>query len=174
MILPILTAIVFVTTIASCLSDLRAMRIPNLHVLIIIGAFILAYLLSPESFGRWWEPMASFIIVFVVTYIMFAVGMIGGGDAKLAAALALWTGLPGLAAYMFYMAIMGGVLGVLALVIRKRKTIFKSPEGSWISEVQSGKNAVPYGIAITFGAWMALLYTGFIHQILDELITIIH
>jgi prepilin peptidase CpaA len=174
MVLFLLTCVVFITTLASCVSDLRRLRIPNAHVLIVMAAFALAYIVSPEFFGRWWEHLAAFAIVFIVTYAMFAFGMIGGGDAKLGAALALWVGLKGLMPFMFYMAIVGGLLGIAALMIRKNKPFKNCRDGSWVSEVQLGKNAVPYGIAITFGAWAGMFYTGFLTTVLHEVIKIIH
>jgi len=174
MVVALLTVLVLFVTLLSCVSDVRALRIPNTYVLVILGAFVPAFALSPESFGLWWHPFAAAAIFLVITYVMFVYRMLGAGDAKMGAALALWVGLPGLMAYVMYMAIVGGVLGVASLIIRKRKP-FKNPrEGGWVATVQAGGNAVPYGIAITAGAWGAMLHNGFISHQLDELIKIIH
>ena len=174
MIVVLLTFVVLATTVLSCISDARTLRIPNLHSLIVLGAFVPAYFLSPESFGPWWEPLGALAIFFVITYVMFSWGMMGGGDAKLGSALALWTGLKGFLPYVFYMALTGGVLGIIALTFKKYK-FFKNPAaGSWVASAQEGRNAVPYGIAISVGAWAGLLHTGLIHHQLDEVIKIIH
>lgn len=174
MVVALLTCLVLVVTLMSCVSDVRRLRIPNTHVMAVLAAFVVAYALSPQSFGVWWHPFAAGAVFLVITYIMFALRMLGAGDAKMGAVLALWVGLPGLMAYVMYMAIMGGVIGVASLVIKKRKP-FKNPRaGGWIATVQSGGNAVPYGIAITAGAWGAMLHNGFIFHQIDEVIKIIH
>lgn len=174
MIVALLTLSVFVVTVLSCISDVQRLRIPNTYVLFVAGAFIVAFTLSPSSFGVWWHPFAGAAFFLVVTYIMFVYRLIGAGDAKMGAALALWVGLPGLMAYVMYMAIAGGVIGVMSLVIKRFKP-FKHPRaGGWIATVQDGGNAVPYGIAITVGAWAAMLHNGFVSHQLDEVIKIIH
>lgn len=174
MIVALLTCAVLLATLLSCISDVQRLRIPNTHVLFVIGAFALAFVLSPSSFGAWWHPFAAGLVFLVITYVMFALNMLGAGDAKLGAALALWVGLPGLMAYVMYMAIVGGILGVVSLVLKRRK-LFKNPRaGGWVATVQEGGNAVPYGIAITAGAWAAMLHNGFIFHQIDELIKIIH
>lgn len=174
MIVALLTCFVLVIMLMSCISDVRHLRIPNKYVLCVIVAFIVAFAASPSSFGVWWHPFAAGFAFLAITYVMFVMNMLGAGDAKMGAALALWVGLPGLMAYVMYMAIMGGVIGALSLFIKKKKP-FKNPrEGGWIATVQNGGNAVPYGIAISFGACGAMLHNGFISHQIDELIKIIH
>lgn len=174
MIVALLTCLVLLITLMSCVSDVRRLRIPNSYVIAVLVAFVAAYAVSPESFGVWWHPFAAGAVFLVITYVMFAYRMLGAGDAKMGAALALWVGLPGLMAYVMYMAIAGGVVGAASLLIKKRKP-FKNPrEGGWIATVQSGGNAVPYGIAITVGAWGTMFHNGFIFHQIDELIKIIH
>ena len=53
--------------------------------------------------------------VLAVTFVFFARGWIGGGDAKLAAATALWLGFDHLVVYLLYASIFGGVL-TLAMI----------------------------------------------------------
>lgn len=174
MIVALMTFITLMTTLASSVSDIRALRIPNWHVLIILVSFVIAFATSPESFGRWWEHVAAFSIFLAITFVMFHFNMLGAGDAKFGAVLALWTGLQGFMPLVFYMSLAGGLLGAVALHIKKKKP-FKNPgKGSFVAEVQEGKNAVPYGVAITIGLWASFLHTGFVHQQIDELVKIIH
>lgn len=170
----VFTFAVFCVSVFSAVSDIKSLRIPNIHSILIILLFFAAFLLSPDDFSRWWEHMGAFAGMLVVTYAMFAFGMIGGGDAKLGPALALWVGLKGLAAYLFYMSLAGGLLAGLSLLIRKKKPFTHPPAGSWVAQVQEGRNAVPYGVAISIGAWAALLHTGFAQRALDEILKIIH
>jgi Flp pilus assembly protein protease CpaA len=89
-------------------------------------------------------------------------------------ALGLWLGLEGLLPFLFYMALAGGVIGVFSLIIAKRKPFKKLLPGSWLGQAQAGKNAIPYGLAISFGAWAAFSHSGFIHNQLNEVFSIIH
>ncbi|MFH1158899.1 MAG: prepilin peptidase [Pseudomonadota bacterium] len=171
---PAMMLIVLIVTLLSCISDVRSLRIHNLNSLVILFCFFPAYFASPESFNDFWQHIAAMAGMFAVTYIMFTFGMMGGGDSKLATALGLWTGLKGLMPFMFYMAVMGGLIGFISLVIL-RKRPFRSPRpGSWVAELQEGRNAVPYGVAISFGFWAALFHTGFAHNQLNEVLKIIH
>jgi prepilin peptidase CpaA len=174
MVLALCLIILFVVTMASCITDIRSMRIPNTHVVVVLVLFGIAFATTPDAFHTLWEHAAAMLVFLVLTYIMFAFGMLGAGDAKYGAALALWVGLPGLMAYVFFMAIIGGVLGVLSLVLRKYRPVKNPRAGSWVATVQDGGNAVPYGIALSIGVWAAFFHTSvFFHQ-LDELINIIH
>jgi prepilin peptidase CpaA len=100
--------------------------------------------------------------------------LFGGGDTKIGSALALWVGLKGMMLYLFYMAIIGGVLGILGLMIKKKNLFAEMPSGSWPAQVRGGRNAVPYGIALCIGAWMSFFHTGLLHDALNELSKIIH
>jgi Flp pilus assembly protein protease CpaA len=174
MIAALLTFAVLGVTAASCVSDLRTMRIPNRHSAFILAAFAVAFVFSPESFGRWWEHVGAFALMFAITFSMFSLGMLGSGDTKLGSVLALWVGLKGLMIYLLYMTVAGGLLGLASLVLRRKKIFPDAPQESWVAKVQDGKSVVPYGIAISFGFWMVLFHTGFLHHRLDELIVIIH
>ena len=80
--------------------------------------------------------------VFAAFALMFSLGLMGGGDVKMAAAIALW--LPPLTMFklLLIMSVAGGVL-TLALLIPHR--IAKS----------AGNPEIPYGIAIAFaGLWL--------------------
>jgi len=174
MVLALCLVLLFCVTVASCVSDVRRMRIPNTHVVAVLALFVIAFAAAPDAFHTWWEHGAAMLVFLVLTYIMFAVGMLGAGDAKYGAALALWVGLPGLMAYVFFMAIAGGLLGILSLLLRKYRPVKNPPPGSWAATVQDGGNAVPYGIALSVGVWAAFFHTAVFSHQLDELIKIIH
>lgn len=175
MIVLALLAMVLVTTLLACFSDIRSLRIPNKYSLAVIVAYIAAYAAVPEAFpGVWWGYPLALLIIFAVTYLMYLVGMMGAGDSKFGSALALWVGLHGLLSYVFWMAVMGGLLGGVSLYLKKKKPISAPLPGSWPEQVQAGRNAVPYGIAISFGAWAAMLQTGLVTHQIDELFKIIN
>jgi prepilin peptidase CpaA len=173
-ILALMTAIALAATLVACYSDLMSLRIPNRCSIAIVAAFVLAFAAAPESFEGWRSHLAALAGFFLITYIMFVTGMIGGGDAKLGSALALWVGLKGLATYVFCMALVGGVIACLSLFIKRKKPFRSPPAKSWMAQAQEGRNAVPYGIAISIGAWVALFQSGFLSHEIDEVFKIIH
>ncbi len=88
--------------------------------------------------------------VFVVFAGAFYAGMMGGGDVKLAAALALWFSPQSTIKFLVLTSLAGGVLtlGVLAWHRAKRR---------------QGRPEVPYGVAIAFGG-LAILTQRFLNQ----------
>ena len=88
--------------------------------------------------------------IFALLAIAFYAGMMGGGDVKLAAALALWFAPATSVVFLVYMSIGGGVLTLVVLILHRMK---KKP----------GKPEVPYGVAIAFGA-LAILIQRFLNQ----------
>ena len=88
--------------------------------------------------------------VFGLLAAAFYAGMMGGGDVKLAAALALWFSPVMTVNFLVWMSIGGGVLTAVVLLVHRAK---KKP----------GKPEVPYGVAIAFGA-LAILTQRFLNQ----------
>lgn len=87
---------------------------------------------------------------------MFAVGWIGGGDAKLFAAASLWMGLSALLPYLLVTALAGGALAVVLLALRSvwlRPIAARAP--GWFARLATPGENVPYGVAIAFGALAA-------------------
>jgi prepilin peptidase CpaA len=83
--------------------------------------------------------------VFALFTLLFAAGMMGGGDVKLAAALALWFTPMEMLKLAVVMSLAGGVLTLIVLMLhrRRRKAGKRRPQ-------------VPYGVAIAVGAWAIL------------------
>ena len=72
---------------------------------------------------RWQQiglHLAAGALVLVVCFGLFAAGWIGGGDAKLAAATALWFGFEQLLPYLAVAGVVGGVLTLAILMLRVR------------------------------------------------------
>lgn len=148
-------------------SDWKGFKIPNRHCLAIAGAFAanaaLLTLLGQYSDGL--QPLMShlmaFIIVFVFTIILYALRLFGAGDSKLASAMALWVGLHGLPAFLFYTTVAGGVLALSAIALRQMKTLPAPLSKGWVVELRDGRKDVPYGIALAAGFAAALIYIGY-------------
>ena len=173
-IVQVMIMIVLAVTVLGCISDIRSLRIPNAYSLIVIACFVPAWSAEPRNFAPLWDHLAAMAIIFSITYAMFTAGMMGGGDSKFGTALGLWVGLKGLLPFVFYMALMGGILGAVALGLRNKKLFSNPIPGSWVEQLQSGQNAVPYGVAISLGCWASFLHTGLLDHQLNEVFKIIH
>ena len=94
--------------------------------------------------------LAAGAAVFTLLAGAFYAGMMGGGDVKLAAALALWFSPTGTVRFLVLMSLAGGVLTlVLVAWHRARK--------------REGRPQIPYGVAIAFGG-LAILTQRFLNQ----------
>lgn len=103
--------------------------------------------------------------MFLITFVLFYFKKIGGGDAKLISVFSLWAGVSGLMPLLFIMAIMGGVLGAVTLVVGKYRPAKENSillKSQWLLGAQSGAREVPYGIAIFTGALFAFWQAGYI------------
>jgi prepilin peptidase CpaA len=85
--------------------------------------------------------------VFLLLSVAFYLGMMGGGDVKLAAALALWFSPIGTLRFLVFMSIAGGVLTILVMVLHRLRK-------------KEGRPEIPYGVAIAIGA-LAIVAPGF-------------
>ena len=94
--------------------------------------------------------LAGGAIVFLLLAGAFYAGMMGGGDVKLAAALALW--FPPLATvkFLILMSLSGGVVTLAFLALHR-----------WSK--REGRPEIPYGLAIAFGG-LAILTQRFLNQ----------
>lgn len=151
----------------SAVSDYKGLMIPNRYSVIVILTFLIAYAALTAGGQRelFFEPFFSHTLacgaVFLLTFVMFALGIWGAGDSKLLLAYALWTGFAGLKTLILVMAVAGGLLGLTALLLKKYKPFPRAPEGQWAARVQQGDNVVPYGIAIALGAFAAFYDLGY-------------
>jgi prepilin peptidase CpaA len=147
--------------VAAAVSDFRTMTIPNIYAGGIAIAFIAAFLADMftgagmEFFAGWQSHAIGFAAIFAVTFVLFSLRIIGAGDSKLASAVALWVGLSGMASFLFYMAIVGALLGLMTKLMNKKVLVAAPKEGGWIAQSQAGRLGVPYGIAICVGAIIA-------------------
>jgi prepilin peptidase CpaA len=142
--------------IAGALRDLTSYTIPNAISLALIAAFPLAALalgLPPAAIGI---SVAVGAGALVVGMGMFAAGWIGGGDAKLFAAAALWLGLPGALNDLLFTGLAGGALAVGLLALRSPPVRAVMPAGpAWFMRLAEPGENVPYGVAIAAGALAA-------------------
>jgi prepilin peptidase CpaA len=133
-------------------SDLFTMTISNRLSLALTGGFFLLALITGMSLTAFGMHVGAAAVVLVAAFIFFSQGWIGGGDAKLAAATALWFGFAHLLDYLLYASLFGGVLTVLLLEFRKLVLPQMLARQPWIQRLHATGAGVPYGIALAAAA----------------------
>src|ERR1700686_3595040 len=116
MVIDLVRLMLFPTVMAfAASSDLLTMTISNRVSMVLVGGFFALALMSGMTTTEALSHAGAGAVVLVVSFGFFARGWIGGGDAKLAAATALWLGFDYLLAYLVYASLFGGAL-TLALI----------------------------------------------------------
>ena len=133
-------------------SDLFTMTISNRITLILVGGFFALALVSGMSADDVLSHVGTAFTVLAVTFVFFARGWIGGGDAKLAAATALWLGFDHLMAYLIYASLFGGVLTLAMIRFRLMPLPAMLAEQEWVKRLHRLDGGVPYGIALAAAA----------------------
>ena len=133
-------------------SDLLTMTIANRVSLALIGGFVVLAVLSGMSGTDMATHAGAAGAVLVVAFICFARGWIGGGDAKLAAATALWLGFSHLFDYLVYASLLGGALTLLIVQFRHMPLPQLLAGRDWAERLHRQGGGVPYGIALAAAA----------------------
>lgn len=147
--------------IVAALTDASSFTIPNRLSALLTLAFIPAALLMGRPAG---EIGMDFIVALAALFAgmaMFALGWIGGGDAKLFAVAGLWLGWPAAVDFLAVTALAGGGLAVLLLNARSsyvRAHLNGAP--GWLARLTTPGENVPYGVAIAVGALAAFPQCG--------------
>src|SRR5436309_1645764 len=120
MILDIARLLLFPALMAfAAASDLFTMTISNRVSLALVGGFFALALLSGMGLQDVVAHIGAGATVLAVAFACFALGWIGGGDAKVAAAAALWFGFGHLLDYLLYASLFGGALTLVLLQFRQ-------------------------------------------------------
>jgi prepilin peptidase CpaA len=145
-----------VLVVTGGLRDLVSYIIPNWISLALVGAFFPAALALGIPLGEIGIHAAIGAGCLVLGMVMFALRWIGGGDAKLLAASALWMGWPALGPFGLYTGLAGGGLALTLLYLRSarvRPYVLVGP--AWLTRLASPGEGTPYGVAIAIGALCA-------------------
>jgi prepilin peptidase CpaA len=135
-------------------SDLITMTISNRVSIILVGGFFAIALMSGMGPAEVLSHASAAAVVLVITFGFFTRGWIGGGDAKLAAATAMWFGFDYLLSYLLYASMLGGALTFLLLAFRLVPLPKLLAGQFWAQRLHRQDGEVPYGIALAGAALM--------------------
>lgn len=140
-------------------SDLLTMRISNLLVGIVAGFFFVIAFAVGLPMDQLLAHTGLALLVLVVGFSFFAFGWIGGGDAKLAAATALWVGYGAVLPFLIYSALLGGALTLAILALRTLPLPAPLARVGWIDRLHQSRSGVPYGIALAIAGILVYAQT---------------
>ena len=157
MLIPLLFALVYPACLLwAAKSDIETMTISNRLTAGLAAAFVPAALLLGLSPEQWGVHIGLGFAGLVAGMILFALRVMGGGDAKLIAATTLWLGTDGTLAFLVYTALAGGVLTLGLLWARRNVAQFAHALPAPIGRHLEAKGDIPYGVAICAGGLLAI------------------
>jgi prepilin peptidase CpaA len=139
--------------------DLASFTIPNFFSLTLIALFALFGLATGLSWHvMGWHLLAG-LVGLSIGFALFALRYIGGGDAKLFAAMALWLGFSDLLSYALLASVFGGALTLGLLMMRRWPLPRVLLNYRWIMNLHDPRSGIPYGVALAAGACVLLPHT---------------
>ncbi|MEM6665779.1 MAG: prepilin peptidase [Pseudomonadota bacterium] len=129
-------------------SDMFTMTISNRVSLGLIAGFGLMALLMGMPPGMMLDHASAGFAVLMVGFLLFWAGWIGGGDAKLAAATALWLGFPHLLDYVVMFSLYGGLLTIIIVLARAYPLPGMLTGQEWALRLHQPRGDIPYAIAL--------------------------
>jgi prepilin peptidase CpaA len=135
-------------------SDLLTMTISNGVSLILTASFLVLAAMLGMPLAQIGMHFGAALAVLAVAFVFFACGWIGGGDAKLAAATALWLGFDQLLNYLTFAAFIGGLMTLAIMKFRLMPLPAAIADHEWAQRLHRTDAGVPYGIALALAALM--------------------
>ena len=133
-------------------SDLFTMTISNRVSLMLVGGFFVLAPITDMNAAETLLHVSAGCIVLVAGFGLFTRGIIGGGDAKLAAAAALWLGFDHLLPYLLLASLLGGALSVGLIWFRMTPLPEWLARQAWVERLHGKDGGIPYGIALAAAA----------------------
>jgi prepilin peptidase CpaA len=134
--------------------DLLTFTIPNrICVALALGYVVFAILLGIPVVDIL-HNLSCALAILAITFALFSLGLIGGGDAKLAAATAAWLGWAAILDYGLAAALFGGLLTLILLGARMIPLPTVLGRVDWLARLHNVNAGVPYGIALAAAGLM--------------------
>lgn len=151
-------------------TDLLTMTIANRVSLLLIVSFFCIAPMAGLGLHEIGNHVAAMLVVFVICFGLFAANTMGGGDAKLLSASALWFGLgTELMTFMILVTVTGGLLCLFILKARSPAGIYIMSRIPLTHNLTAASQGVPYGIAIGAAGLITYPDTAIMQQVMAQL-----
>jgi prepilin peptidase CpaA len=144
--------------------DLFTMTIPNRISIVLVAAFFVAAAMTGMSWAGLADHLGAGLLMLGIGIGMFALGWLGGGDAKLLAATSLWMGFGHLLGYVLVAGIAGGVLAIAIMMYRSIMPPLWLARQEWALRLHASRGGIPYGIALAAAGLHVFPMTGWFAQ----------
>jgi len=144
------------STLSAAVGDVMTYRISNKLVAVMAVSYALLAPLTGLGLQQLGMSAVAAAAVLGGGFWLFTIGAIGGGDAKFAAAAALWLGHELVPAFILATAVAGGVVAVALLFLQHVKLPSTVMSVSWVERILDGRSGVPYGLALSAAALVLL------------------
>jgi len=137
--------------IAAAVCDFFTMTISNKVSLGLIGGFLVVAAFTGMDVKAIGMHLLAGLAMLAISFSLFSKGWIGGGDAKLFAATAVWMGWPSLLEYVLITSLLGGVLTIAMLSLRNIPMPHILEKQYWFFRLHHLDSGIPYGLALAAG-----------------------
>lgn len=138
----------------AAVTDVKERRIPNWTVLGLIGLFVPWIFVGPDVDIL--SALAAFAIALAAGVALWAFKIMGAGDSKMFAAVALFAGMKLLAYFALGTVLIGGVFALAALAMDPRCALLV-----WSTKGKVGGRGIPYGAPIAIAGLIIMFATPF-------------
>ncbi len=136
--------------------DLWRMQIPNTLCAVLALGFVACALLAGLPWPTLLIQLGIGLATLVITIVLFAFRLFGGGDGKLLAATVMWYAPTALPLLVLGMALIGGALALFFLLLRRRPLPPRLAAWPWLARLHRRDAGIPYAPAIAGGGLIAL------------------
>lgn len=138
---------------AAC-SDMARLIIPNWVSVALVAVFPIAAFAGGAALLDVGMHILFGLGVLAIGFVLFQFNVLGGGDAKLLAAVSVWTGMAAAIPFIVWTTVAGGVLALALLTARQLMPVGSYP--ALVDHLLKKQNGIPYGVAIMIGALLAI------------------
>ncbi len=139
----------------AAVSDMLSMTIANRVSLLLIGSFMVIAPLTGMDWSTYGMHLVAGGIVLMATFTLFAMGAMGGGDAKLLAATSVWMGFGiELMQYLVTAGFVGGILTLGILSYRGSALAVFTGQNRMLRNFADTSLGIPYGIGLGIAGLM--------------------
>lgn len=151
----LMTTIFVAAMVTAMITDLLSMTIRNRVSIGLAAGFILLAPFSGLALADYGWHLLAGALMLGLTFLLFCLRTMGGGDAKMIAATTLWFGFnPGLADYVIKFSLIGGVLTLLIILYRLMPRPAHADRYAFLERLSRKEVGIPYGIALgAAGLW---------------------
>jgi prepilin peptidase CpaA len=132
----------------AALSDVLTLMIPNWLSLALAALYFplaIYFGIPVETIGL---HLICGVIVLAVGFAIYSRGWLGAGDAKLAAATALWLGWSNVLDYVLFASLIGAAIALILFELQRRDLPRFLLKYGFVSRFVTKNSGVPYGVAL--------------------------